>query len=516
MAKSARGVTKGPRMINEIIRLQNLGLGTAKIASALGCSRNTVKKYLRLESKSSLPTHDKPQQVYEAPWASSIDWRIVKGRIDCGVTVRQFWEDNLASVAGLSQVTYVSFWREFKRRFPNIPIDYHKTHPPGERCEVDYKGDSHGLGFYDRHIKEFTPCRLFGSILCFSQLFFAKATLTEQQADLLGGIAASYEYFGGTPHTTAFDNAKASVFKAHRYDPDVNPEFSKFCEHYGTAELAMRPYKPRDKNLIENVLGVFWRWARVRIREHKCFSLGELNKFLLGLLNEFNERIQRKYGSSRCDKFLRGEKEALRALPPNSYEFGEWKKAKLHPDSHIQHKYNFYSAPFALRGKELEVRISKSHLEIFHSLERVSLHAIASSSSRGRYLTNDDHLPPHHVAMKEMSPNKIMSDATEVGAATEKVITNLITKARHPLMHLRRCQGILRLKQRYSKKSLEHACKVIVQLDIEMPRLRDIEGIVKNNLKETNSSNLPIQRGHNPNLRGQQSWLPETYEGARI
>jgi len=70
------------------------------------------------------------------------------------------------------------------------------------------------FGYADSVSGEFVTCRLFGNILCFSQLFYARATHTEKQVDLFDALARSYEYFGGVPATTVFDNAKAQVVRA--------------------------------------------------------------------------------------------------------------------------------------------------------------------------------------------------------------------------------------------------------------------------------------------------------------
>ena len=38
--------------------------------------------------------------------------------------------------------------------------------------------------------------------------------------------------------------------KAHRYDPDLNPTYHNFAQHYGFGVLPARPYKPRDKAYV--------------------------------------------------------------------------------------------------------------------------------------------------------------------------------------------------------------------------------------------------------------------------
>ena len=300
--------------------------------------------------------------------------------------------------------------------------------------------------------------------------------------------------------------------RAHRYDPDFNPEFFHFCEIQGTAPVAARPRSPKDKNLIENVLGVFWRWARPLFRVRVFFSLGELNSFMRELLEDFNNRIQRKYGQSRRQKFQAGEQNKLLPLPSGEYRVGSWKKHKLHADCHIQVGHNFYSAPYQYRNETLDVRITPQTIEIFHRLERIAAHAAMPlarlGGSRGGYRTIDAHLPPAHQALKEETPQQILEIAQKVGPSTATVISNLIERSRHPLMYLRRALGITRLAKRYSNTALEEACTLMVSLGIEQPRLKDLEELITNEKarKHTESASKAVVRKPNPNLRGQKSW----------
>lgn len=503
MPKQTDKRSKGPKMISEILRMKSLGLSKRQIARALDCSRNTVDKYITEDAAAeqvAMPV------AYRAPWSDLVDWQAAHGATSKGDPLSAFWEEKVAPTPGLEHVPYVSFWREYRRRFPHIPLELHKIHPPGERCEIDYKGDAPGLGYIDRRTGEFVPCRLFGAILCFSQLFYPRVTHTERQGDLLDSIAAAYQYFGGVPLTSAVDNAKAAVSKAHRYDPDIHREFAHFCEHFGTAPLAMRPGKPKDKNLIENALGVFWRWARRKIRDKTFHSITELNTAMGELANEFNDRIQRKYGASRRQKFADGECSKLLPLPDTDYVFGEWKTAKVHPDCHIQVGRSFYSVPFLHRGKSIDVRLTNTLVECYVDLECVARHIRAGQNMVGKYITKLLHLPDAHRALRESTPQNAIEDAVEIGPATELVVRALLEESTHPLMYLRRVQGILRLAKRYSKRDLERACTTIIEIGSRLPRLSDVEALITRNLDSTAARVIPIQRRQNPFLRGQNSW----------
>jgi hypothetical protein len=86
-----------------------------------------------------------------------VNWSDAESATSRGMAVSLYWEQKIATHDALQHVPYVSFWREYRRRFPNIPIELHKLHPPAERCEIDYKGDAPGLGYIDRQTREYIP-----------------------------------------------------------------------------------------------------------------------------------------------------------------------------------------------------------------------------------------------------------------------------------------------------------------------------------------------------------------------
>lgn len=513
-------IAKGPKMIEEMIRKRAEGMGFKTIAQAHKISKNTVKKHLvaanayevedakkKLQSGFSAPA----QTQFSPFWSSLIAWNDALNNVESGQTIKDFWDIHFASSLNqdLKNIPYETFWREFRRRFPCTNIYYHKNHEPGQRCEIDYKGDTPGLGFFDKSTGEFIECRLFGNVLCNSRMFFPFATLDEKQGSWLAGIQSSFEYFGGVTELLVVDNTRCAVDRADWFDPDINQEFFNFCAHMGTTVVAARPRRPKDKNLIEVHLGVFWRWIRFRLKQLQFFSLGELNRFLETEANVFNSRFQRKYGSSRRERFNLQEKSMLKSLPLQAYETGEWRKAKLHEDGHIQLKYNFYSAPFQHRGKELDVRCTLNHVEIFFQQERIALHARRPDHQRGLYSTHKEHLPQKFQAMEEISILRQIAEAKKIGPNVEKIIRETLTESTHPFMYLRRSMGILRLKGRFGSIKLDRACEVLVKLGCTKPKVRDIERMLQNRMLEDKPQIVNTERKPNPHLHGQLSFKTE-------
>ncbi len=496
-----QGKKKGARMINNIKKYIELGLSSRQIARAMGVSRNTVKKYVK-DSPGGPNSRSKGSHgPYQAPWSSKVNWTDVRLKQSLGTQLAHYWERHIQSE--IDGVSYLSFWREFRRRHPSIKLDMHQTFTPGERSEFDYKGKDSCFGYTDAKTGEFIPCRLFGMILPSSQFFFPCATLTEQREDVFSSIASGFEFFGGVTGTIAFDNAKVQVTRADTYDPDINSEFHLLCDHYNVAPLAMRPSRPKDKSLIENTLGVFWRWSWPQIRERQMYSLADINAELKHLAAIFNDRIQKKYGLSRRQKFESFEKSKLNPLPERRYESGFWKHSKVHPDCHIQYNYNFYSVPYKHRGKKLDIRISQQCLEVYSELERVAIHHIPQGS-RGRYFTTKSHLPKSHRAILEQTPQNVLKEASSLGESIHKVAERLIKEPRHPLMYLRRVQGILNLRKRYSTASLEQACSFFVDAALSDIRVRGVEKVIS--AKSHRKEEPRVCRQPNENLRGSEHW----------
>ena len=45
---------------------------------------------------------------------------------------------------------------------------------------------------------------------------------------------------------------------------------------------------------------------------------------------------------------------------------GEWRKAKVHPDYHIEIARAYYSVPYRFIGERVDVRLTAHAVEIFH------------------------------------------------------------------------------------------------------------------------------------------------------
>lgn len=454
------------RKIREILRLKyETELAQRQIGQAVGVARSSVQECLRRARMAGV-SWPLPAELDEAalearlyppsppqPHRPEPDWAALHRELaHKGVTRMLLWSEYKAAHPESWQ--YSEFCRHYRDWLATRDVVLRQNHAPGEKLFVDYAGPT--VPVVDRHTGEARPAQIFVAVLGCSNYTFAEATWTQALPDWLGSQVRALNFFGAAPAAIVPDNLRSAVSRAHRYEPDLNPAYQDFAEHYGLAILPARVRKPRDKAKAEGGVLIVERWVLARLRHQQFFSLGELNAEIARLLDDLNRRPFKKLEGSRLSRFDALERPALRPLPAQPYEFARWRRAKVHPDYHIEVEHAYYSVPFALVRAYVEVRLTERVVEVFHRGRRVATHA--RTQRRGEFVTLAAHRPAGHAAMIDESLAKVIERAAAIGEATVALIRLQARLRRHPEQSLRSAQGILRLAQDFSPAALEVAC----------------------------------------------------------
>lgn len=480
---------------SDILRLRDLGLKERAIARTIKASRKTVRKYLQ-EVKSPPP----PESNIHFCWEE-----LIKEHQISDVPLLILWEELKES--GKTTWSYSYFWKQFQKHCPSSKeATMVRHHPSGEKAEIDY---CDGLDILDLATGEITKTHLFVGVLCRSRYTYAEFSFSQKSADFLNSHVRMFNFFGGVPRQIAPDNLKSAVAKAHKYDPDINPSYQRLAHHFKIAVVPARVRSPKDKAIVERTIQIFQRWFYKKVRKRTFTSLVELNRALHEHLVEFNNKKHRILRCSRSEAFTE-EKKDLAALPDTEFTVRTHKRSTLHHDCHLQFETNFYSAPWELRGKELDVWASEKTIEIFYDGKLVAKHS--KLKTQGKFTTNKDHYPPAHRAYLEITPQYLLEKARGSGENVYKLINTLFSEL-YPLQHLRRAQGIVALINKYPREQLDHACEQALLLN--KPYVRFIEAMAK--MSPYKSSVIP-KREENPYLRqqdllgkGEEAWtLPTT------
>jgi transposase len=123
-----------------------------------------------------------------------------------------------------------------------------------------------------------------------SNYTYAEACPSESLTHWIGLHTNLFGFLGGVPKFVVCDNLKAAVTNPDRYDPGLNRTYAEMASHYGTAILAARPRRPKDKAKVEVAVQIAQRWILARLRNQRFFSLAELNAAIRALVVELNAR----------------------------------------------------------------------------------------------------------------------------------------------------------------------------------------------------------------------------------
>lgn len=353
-------------------------------------------------------------------------------------------------------ISYSRFCSLYKTWKKSKDISMKQIHKAGEKLFIDYAGTTVPV-VINRKSGEVQEAQIFVSCLGASQLTYVEATWSQNSKDFIGSNIRALEFFGGVPELFVPDNLKSAVNIASKYEPIINQSFRAMVKYYGGVVIPARAYRPKDKAKVENAVLIASRWILARIRDYKFFSLDELNQTLWELLEEFNNVKFQKLNYSRRSLFEEMEKSVLKELPSSRYVVAEWKRAKLNIDYHVQLEGCYYSAPYRLRGEELECRYTDTTVELFSKGNRVATHA--RSHKAGYVSTNPEHMPKSHREHLEWSPSRMLEWGKTIGPFTECCFKKLMDQCEHPELAYKACLGIIGLGKKYEKERVENACE---------------------------------------------------------
>jgi transposase len=500
------------RTFKEVLRLKfDHQLTNRKIARSCAISHVTVGKYLDLATKAGITW----------PLPEDLDDTQLEQRLYATVSRPAFDQPGMPPMEYLFQemkkksVTLQLLWYEYKQNNPDgyqysyfcelyqkwrkqLDVSLRQEHRAGEKAFIDYAGQTVPI-YNPESGKVDCEAQIFIATLGASNYSFAEATASQTLPDWIKSHIRALEFFGGVPQILVPDNLKSGVTHPCRYEPDINPTYLDLARHYGTTVIPARPGKPKDKAKVESAVLIVERWILAALRNHRFFSLAELNRAIGEKLVVFNQRPLQKMKVSRQHLFSTIDRPALAALPARPYEYAQWKKATANIDYHVEVDRHYYSVPYQLRGKQLEVSMSATTIAVLHKNRRVASHP--RSHRPYAHTTLAEHMPKAHQRYLQWTPSRIIQWAAKTGPFTQQLVTEIMKRRAHPEQGFRSCLGVMRLGKRYTPQRLEKACERAVV--IETYTFKSIESILKNGLDQQPLIPVANRRAAvHPNIRG--------------
>ncbi len=451
----------------EILRLHELGYSQCAIAQSCAVARSTVQDYIRRATAKNL-SYEQLSQLSDSEVkdllgkgkrktsepSETIDFTVVEVELQRkGVTLALLWQEGLDK--GQWQMSYGTFCRRYNQWRIRQQLSLRQVYKGGEKLFVDYCGLT--VPVTDPQTGAVVLAQIFVACLGASNYTYAEATPTQELPHWIGSHQRALAFFGGVPECIVPDNLKSGVTDPCRYEPGINRSYQEFAEHYGVAIVPARPKKPRDKSKVEKAVQEVERQILAPLRDTPFSSFTALNAAIAQGLVRLNEKVMSGYGISRRGLFEQVDQSALKPLPTQPFVFGQWKRAKVNVDYHIEVDKHYYSVPYTLVTQEVQVKVSEQLVEIFHQHQRVACHE--RSQVRYRHTTIAEHMPPEHLAYKQQSQERFLAWAERIGPATAAQVQAIFKTKAHPEQAFRTLKGLQRLVGRYDPMRLEAACQ---------------------------------------------------------
>ena len=479
------------RIIKDVLRLKfEVKLSQRQIARSLGIGLGTVSLHLKRAKEADIqwPLDDKmdeaelerklfPSQIckaragYVEPDYSNMHQEL-KHKL---VTKQLLWEEYLQR-HGDNSYQYSQYCQRYRDWVLTLNRSMRQVHKAGEKLFIDYCGTT--IPIVNPDTGECHGAQVFVASWGASNYTYAEATRSQKKADWIQSHVNAFAYFGGVPEILVPDNLKSAVTKACRYEPVLNETYQHMAQHYRTAVIPARPYKPKDKAKAENAVLVVGRWIMARLRHQTFFTLAELNQQIHFLLEDLNQRPFKKLPGSRLSQFELLDKPAMRALPPRAYEYMDFKLARVNIDYHLEYEKHYYSVPHHLVKHQVEVQATRDSIAIYFKGNVVARHA--RSLSLGGFSTDSSHMPQAHRKHGEWSEQRLREWAQDIGANVDAVVAEMFKKKMHPEQAYRSCLGLLNLSKKHDRQRLDKACQRA--LHIGAIRVSSVKSILKQGL----------------------------------
>lgn len=354
-----------PEEVVVMLRLHAAGWGAKRIAAELGCSRNTVRRYVKNGGWRPYGDGSRGKALDQhADWVSDA---FAQHEGNAEVVRQELVRERGVSVS-LRTVERAVKEERRRRRAETVATVRFET-APGRQLQADF-GERFAMIGGVR-----TKIHLCVLTLGYSRRLFVQVFRDERQANWLSCIEASFHHFGGVPREVLIDNARAlvSVHNVETNEIVFSDGFSNFAKYWSFKPRACAPYRPRTKGKDERGVGYVKRNA---IAGREFASWEALEAWLVEWTRDVADvRVHGTTGEQPTVRFDRDEATKLNRLPKKPPFLAERSlERKVHHDACVEVDANWYSVPWRLVKTKVLVRVREGVVTVEHGGRVVATH----------------------------------------------------------------------------------------------------------------------------------------------
>ena len=411
---TGRQVMQTPEDVAQMLRLKAAGLGIKRIARKMGCSKNTVRRYLRAGGwvRYKVPRRKRVLQGLEA-WLAE---RLQRHYGNADVVRQDLAREHGIAVSLRTVERAVAPFRRELRAAELATVRFETA--PGEQLQIDF-GEA-TVAIAGQPVKVY----LFVATLGYSRRPYVARFEHQRQSAWWEGIEGAFRYFGGRPRELLLDNAKSlvSFHDGQTREVRFNERFHAFCRYWDVRPKACAPYRARTKGKDERGVGYVKRNA---IAGHAFESAGALDAHLAWWMREVADvRVHGTTGEAPIVRFRQKEAPALRPLEGRT-PFQPIRECvrRVHADACIELETNRYSVPWRLIGETVTVLVNEQ-VRILHAGQELAVHVRLAGQRRASIqrehllgiVGNEPRPKPNAVASLPHDPPQLLRPLQEYEA----------------------------------------------------------------------------------------------------
>jgi transposase len=439
----------------QIRALLELGWTYREVEKATGIRRETVSKYDHRKQDSAkaakVPTDvdSKPATCPPGIRSSAAKYdEAIRNGLTHGLSAQRIYQDLVGE--GFIDVSYDAvkrYVRKLKNQHPKVYARLHSL--PGEEAQVDF-----GQGAPTVKNGKYRKPWLFKMVLSCSRHSYEEVVWSQDVETFLRCHERAFSVFGGVPRMVRLDNLKSGVLKAHLYEPELNPVYQHFAQHYGFLPLPCLPGKPEHKGKTES--GVKYTQENA-LKSRRFSSLEEQNAFL----KYWNRTWARTriHGTTKTQVFtmFQDEQGHLKALPDKTFDYFKIGVRTVHADGHIEVNKSYYSVPYKHLGKQVTVHFNSLWIKVFvREHQALTLIAFHRAIQPGRFRTSKEHLPEKKCFTTLSFTNYLLEKCKAIGAGCTRWAQDALREREERAF--RPIQGVLALRRSYEPSLVDLAC----------------------------------------------------------
>ena len=377
----------------KIRKFKHGGASMRHAASALGISRDTVKRYwdgahTPDERKAYPQSNDSPEKLTlmeELKKYYEDNAHLSKGKQT--ITAKTAWKV-LRDKYHVGESTVRRYVQELKQQDPQafIPLDFE----PAEVMQVDWTEVKVCI---KGHL---CKAQVFCAVLPHSYDIFAMVLPNAQWPNFMAGHIGAFEYFQGVPERVFYDNLRSAVLSDYGKNAVKQERFKLFEAHYDFLAVFMNIEAGNEKGAVENLCGLIKQVAFTPIP--KGDNLKEIQEQVANQCLEYRMYHKIKDRPRPILEMSTKERACLHPLPLKRFEAYEAVEAHVGSDLTFRYDTVKYSLPLEYTGKVVTLRIYPYEIEAWYKGQLAYRHIRPFAKGENQYI------PEHYLPLLEKRP----------------------------------------------------------------------------------------------------------------